>query len=474
MIQNQEQFQKEQNELLKTVLDLRFFLPWKDMEIDECALQHDAQLELYITSQCNQKCKYCYLQQFEQLYPHDILDHNLILHNLKLLYDWILENNFHIAKIEFFSGEIWHTQFGLDILELSLEYLKKGMDVKWWCMATNCYFIFDKIQTQKIQMYINEFSACESPLQLSISVDGGIIEQENRPTNNLRVRDDEYWDNLFTFAKFNNFCFHPMVAAITIEKWIDNFKWFEKKFKEYNMNIWDAMFLEVRNDDWTEEKISSYIKFLNYMLEFYYKTVCNNDVKTFSNHLFYMRDTTKNQLSGYIPFALTKTDSFIGCTQATDLTVRLGDLAICPCHRLAYDKYLYGYFTVKDDKIDDIIANNPQVAIEILMANINLTSFKCDTCLYNKWCLKGCRGMQYETMGDPFIPNPNICTLLQHKYDFILEKYEELKVFDYLKTVSSLEECYDRVQEVLHFFEQWKEKRSVNNGMGKNKFNVSK
>ena len=62
-------------------------------------------------------------------------------------------------------------------------------------------------------------------------------------------------------------------------------------------------------------------------------------------------------------------------------------------------------------------------------------------------------------MGDPFIPNPNICTFLQKKYDFLLSKYEAMKVFDYLKTISSLEDCYNRIQEVLSLFEQWKARK---------------
>jgi len=39
--------------------------------------------------------------------------------------------------------------------------------------------------------------------------------------------------------------------------------------------------------------------------------------------------------------------------------VRLGDLAICPCHRQAYDEYLYGHFVVENNRITGIKANNP-------------------------------------------------------------------------------------------------------------------
>ena len=69
----------------------------------------------------------------------------------------------------------------------------------------------------------------------------------------------------------------------------------------------------------------------------------------------------KNQSSanGYVPWCFPETDTFIGCTCATDLTVRLGDLAICPCHRTSYNKYLYGKYVIENEEIIDIEAYNP-------------------------------------------------------------------------------------------------------------------
>lgn len=131
----------------------------------------------------------------------------------------------------------------------------------------------------------------------------------------------------------------------------------------------------------------------------------HGDVISFTREVFDVdSDMIARVISGYINWAFPETDTFMGCTVATDLTVRLGDLAICPCHRTAYDKYLYGYFVVENDKIVDITANNPQMAIKVLMNNINLANFGCDQCLYNHYCLKGCCGSQIENTGDPWIP----------------------------------------------------------------------
>lgn len=357
------------------------------------SIRNDANLEIYITNVCNQNCSYCYLVKYEELYPKDKRDPELILHNLRLLYDFILNNKFHIPKVEFFTGEIWHSKFGWDVLDITLEYLKKGMNVDWFMCASNCSFVRDNVACAKIQHYIDEFKKLNHPFTFSISVDGKIIEEKTRPLNNGYVRTDEDWDKIFSFAKHNGFYFHPMVAAASAQYWIENFKWWIEQLKEYEFDLSALMMLEVRNDDWTDEAIQAYLDYLNYEIDFYLVNYCNNDVEKFTKHLFNLRDDTNdNQICGYVNYAFPSTDTFMGCTVATDLTIRLGDLAICPCHRTAYDKLLYGKFIVKNDSIADIEAYNPQMAIKILMNNIHNSHYGCDTCWANGYCLQGCLG----------------------------------------------------------------------------------
>lgn len=456
--EDRNQFDKEQTQFLKTILNLRFFQPWLDGNRDAGSMHHDANLEIYITSVCNQSCEYCYLINNEGLYPKDCLDPQLILHNLRLLYDWILEKGYQIPKCEFFTGEIWHSQFGLDVLEITLEYIKKGLPVGWWMIASNCSFLLNEDQTCKIQHYINEFRKHGTSLVFSISVDGQPIESV-RPLNNGTERTDAYYERMFLFAKHNGFKFHPMVAAKTAHKWIENHQWWEKHLKEWDMSIEELMMLEVRNPDWTDESIYHYLRFLKYLIDKYIREHCDGDMKTFTHHLMCTRLAgEQTTISGYIPWCFPETDNFIGCTCSTDLTIRLGDLAIAPCHRTAYNKYLYGKFVVKDDKIVDIEANNPQMACKILMSNFNLASFGCDTCTYNEYCLKGCYGTQYEEQGDPFIPVPNVCHYFNEKLSFLLGYYEQLGVIAYLKTFTPLEQAYPRIRKFLNFYDNWKSK----------------
>lgn len=432
------------------------------MTRDSGALNQDANLEIFLTAACNQKCDYCYLIKHEGLYPRECMNYEQIMKNLRILYDWILKNNFRIPKCEFFTGEIWQSQFGLDVLELTLEYIKSGMQVEWWMVASNCSFLFDEIQTCKIQHYIDEFRRYGSPLVFSISVDGAIIE-DMRPMNNGSDRTDIYYERMFLFAKHNNFFFHPMVASNSVGRWIENHQWWEKNMSYWDLNIDNLMMLEVRNADWTEESMKQYNEFNKYLIDKYIAEKCDGSIERFAKHLMQLRlEDEEVSINGYIPWCFPETDNFIGCTASTDLTVRIGDLAICPCHRTSYNKYLYGKFIVENDKIIDIEANNPQMACKVLMSNFNLASFGCDTCTFNNYCLKGCYGAQYEYQGDPFIPVPNVCEFFKSKYGFLCAYYEKLGVVDYLRTVTPMEKEYPRIRKWLNFFDAWKKKEGKN------------
>lgn len=459
---NKDQFQKEQNELLKAVLDARFFSPWaEDNYEDPTSLIHDTKLEIFITNTCNQSCEYCYLIKNKGLYPENARDPELILNNLKLLYDYILENNYHIPLADVFTGEIWHSQLGVDFLDITLQYLKKGMRIDQFLIASNCSFVYNSKTRNKIQYYINEFKLYGSYIIFSISIDGKIIEEQERPLNNGMIKNDDYYDEIFLFAKYNGYNFHPMVAPNSVKYWIKNYEWWKEQYNKWDLDIDTIMMLEVRNASWTEENIQDYLMFLNYLIEDFLKRKCNNDSKLLGNVIVGVRNPKNVQLTGYVPWVLGEADDFLGCSVSENFTVRLGDLAICPCHRTAYNKYLYGKFIVKDNKIVDIEANNPQMAIKILFGNSKSILNRCDTCILKDYCLKFCLGSSLESLGDPFIPDNNICTLFNSKYNFLIKKYKELGIIDYYKTITPIELGYDKVEKLLNMIERWDEQHEL-------------
>lgn len=73
--------------------------------------------------------------------------------------------------------------------------------------------------------------------------------------------------------------------------------------------------------------------------------------------------------------------------------IRLGDLAIVPCHRTCYNHLLGGYFVKneEDSEIIDIKANNATSYIQMKSFN-PVFSPKCLDCTYSDICLKGCLG----------------------------------------------------------------------------------
>ena len=132
-------------------------------------------------------------------------------------------------------------------------------------------------------------------------------------------------------------------------------------------------------------------------------------------------------------------------------------MAICPCHRTAYNKFLYGWFKVENDKIVDIIGNNPQMAIRCLITSNKHGTLKCDLCPIKDICLRGCFGAQYESLGDPFYPMDNICKLFLAKFNFIIKKYYDMGILDFIDSYTpyyihypTLQRTKKIIEEVLH------------------------
>ena len=455
-MENKEQYQKEQNQLLQTLLDYRFFNPWKNMTAYSDtmrSLRLETKLELYITSTCNQKCEYCYLQKYPQLYPKEFNKPSTILHNLNIFLKYLSANRYKIPEISIFSGDIWASEFGWEILETLYTYISKGLEVGCITLPTNCSFVSDPIAVQKMQQIIDKFNAIGCPFIISISVDGKIIDAMDRPRNDENdAYTDEFYERLGAFARINNFLFHPMVSAQNIKYWRENYEWWEKYLKYYDYTLDAIMMLEVRDANWTDENIQDYCNFLEYLTDRWLKEKCNGDPKIFAQQLSYSGQAMERlDLNGssYMPWLIGHSDNFIGCTIPNHLTVRLGDLAICPCHRTAYNEYLYGYFNVENDIITGVRAVNPTIAVKILMSNVLNSTPLCDQCPINKCCLKGCLGSQFEYGKDIFMPLTNICKFFKRKAATIFKYYREHGIIKCLEDIGPDEYYSDDAAHIL-------------------------
>ena len=433
-------------------------------------------LDIFITSKCNQKCSYCYLQKYEELYPKDIQNNDKIIKNITLYFDYLLEKECnYLKRLDLFSGEIWGWPLGNAIFDLLLNYLKKGFKIKEIIIPSNCSFCLDDSLLKVIDYYINQFKLYGTNLFFSISMDGYVIDKQSRPFVS-KEKTDDYYNRIFKFAKFYDFGFHPMISPDTIHLQKENYDFWVSEMNNhfsdsYKRDYGRIMQLETRESNWTDDKIMLYVDWLNYMSEKDKKIYFNNDDELFLKYLLNERLPEFKEYhfqNPYIPYKFVIDNcATLGCGLGNSLQIRAGDLAIIPCHRTSYDKFIFGYYVLNEseDKINDLKAKN----IPLLNA-IYKTGFKtkpyCLDCYLNKFCPQYCIGANYENYDDIFYPVTENCHLQKAKYSFICLLYQKLGIkdikitdmnykmavenfIDFLQEQKEIQEWTKRIQQIL-------------------------
>ena len=429
-------FQEENDELLQYILETALYSKWKDKD-PTTRTPIIQTVELNVTAACNQKCTYCYLVKHgDELYPKEIRDQKTILRNERLLLEYLAKNNYQVQKLEIFSGEIWATKFGWDVLQVIYDILEsKKLLSDYIMIPSNMSFLLDRKARAKIEDFIEKFKNIGVRLAFSISVDGKYLEEENRPFNDEDKNEiktmDDWYNFLFTWAKKYKYAFHPMVAASGIEKWIDNYKWWNDMYKKFKLDPFEyGMYLEVRNDDWTLEKINTYLDVVNYMVD-NDLSICQYDIKSFMTS-----SVAPEEHRGYFPYILIWEGIVWGCSVNLSLIVRLGDLAIGPCHRTCYEQFIYGYYRLNEDETEiiGVDAKNVQLANLVLCGTINGLS-KCGSCIIKDHCLRGCLGSQLESTNEILTPIPSVCNLFKARAMFLYMKYKKIGIYEIIKNM---------------------------------------
>ena len=417
---DKELFKKQNDELFEFIIFNKFISEMKKE-------QNTTNVELFISPECNQKCEYCYLIKNEDfLYPKEIRNHDNILKNLKIILDFIYNNDLHLHNLDLFSGEIWHTKFGNQILTILLEYAQKGIKIDSIIIPSNCSFILNDKATIKMQIFFDEFAKTNTRLHISASIDGAIIENSTRSFNDTKLnkeKNETFYKKFFNFVDKNNLGLHPMVSAAGIESWIENLDWWEQEVNKIHRPLSSIMTLEVRNDEWTKEKIQEYLKFLNYCCN---KYIVEPGVSKYFDNYFLNPLSEKHYQIENLHVNYKKSMS---CSISRTLCIRLGDLMIVPCHRLAYDHLNYGKILVENDKIIGVEANNIPFANKIWLGSCK-SVLKCDNCAFKPFCMQGCLGCQYENNKDPLLPCDSVCNFIQAKIIFLIEKYKTIGLYD--------------------------------------------
>lgn len=446
-------------------------LKWNDIKDFSPLAIRKKRVELIVKVECTQSCNYCYIHNYGNLLYLNRADNKKIKENISKLLNYFLEEEIYQFEWELFSGDLFYDNFFFEIIDLFYNYYleveKKCPDFIYYApslakinIPCNFSFANDKNKILKIQEIIDKFqNNLKVRIQFSWSTDGFFLTD----TREKKELSEDFYKNSFEFCKKNNYRVHPMIAAINIDKWIENYDWWFEKFKTYfgikEKEITWSM-LEVRNDDWTQEKIDKYLLLLNHIIEKRFEE-CNNDIKTFAIHLFSADVKLLKQYNfpsrrasmdpinfKFYSFDLeNNTSTHMQCAVGMATAIDCYTLEIVPCHRLAYQQFRGAKFIEKNNKIIDIIALDGFNAYLNISLKNPMMGLKCNYCDYKNVCMKGCLGAQYEATGDYQVPCETVCNLLKAKYSFLTKKYTEMGLFSY---VLNHPELFDsRIQQTI-------------------------
>jgi radical SAM protein with 4Fe4S-binding SPASM domain len=359
-------------------------------------------LELIVNGKCDNMCTYCYIHRHrDKLFPSGTQDEEKIISNAVLVFEWLKKNNWK-PNLEIFSGELYSQQIGFELLDLILSYAWSGLRC---VVPTNFNFIFTGNE-DKIFSYKKKFKDKGAILFNSASFDGPFMDDENRPC--IYGHRDQYWYNTaFEFVKkTGDVGFHPMVYSNGIERWIDNFNWFQDMLKLYDFPWFFLYLLEVRNAEWSEEQIKQYGKFITYLMGYLASKGNVNDL--FAQHKGF------NILTNIY----AKTNKGLACALQPHYHIRLGDLKSFPCHRLMYKEFELFDMKVEENKIVGTNEKNFTLYVATHYCDFKNQPY-CNMCGIKDKCMGQCLGAQYESTGDMFTPIPSVCQLIHHKHEII-------------------------------------------------------
>lgn len=368
------------------------------------------ELELIISPVCNLGCKYCYLHKYyNKSFPQSMFDEEKTKENLKKILSWIDKNNFKL-NLDIFSGELFAQNIGYEIMDIIYNWCltteNKPLQIT---IPTNFTFILSEEYTKKVEDILQKFLDINIYVRLSASFDGKYCESNRPYVRDLDIkfdhtRDDEYYDKVFKFAKKWNTGFHPMIYSKKIECWKDNFLWFQEQFKKHDLKWTDIYLLQVRNMEWTDSQIKEFYNFIYFLCEFTYNKLKNNTSDFFN---FILENRGFNILGQTLN---SQTGKGLPCAIQTELTIKVSDLKVFPCHRLLYPDFEIGEYVEDNEEILKFKTKNASLGLTIYGMHSNIQPM-CRKCEVNKICIGGCLGAQYEINGSMFIPIQSVCKL---------------------------------------------------------------
>lgn len=389
-------------------------------------------LELSFSATCDKACYYCYLKKNgDKLYP--TVDKDIILKNLYIFLEHLYVQGYKFEAIDIFSGEFFNLSYWEEALDIILN--SKFTNYNSIVIPTNFSFV-DKGLVDKVENYKNCFEKRGKRFVLSCSIDSD-KDYITRPNINHIHSDIK---SIITTIERLNAGMHPMVSPKFLEDYKSNVDFWIDVTLSLNRS---PMFLEVRDDFWDTSSLKNYKDFLEYLAEQYFTKVFLEDSFKFA-HAFFKNDCIDCYNCSILQFPTIL--QRMSCAFHSTIYVRLSDLALIPCHRLAYPHFIYGHF-VKDNGTLKFKSDN--LDFHITATTFNPSSFlpKCSECSMKAFCPKGCLGSQFETNNDPFVPIESVCNLYKTKYitlNNIAKKYGLYDIYFANPSLTPNEEAWAR------------------------------
>lgn len=391
------------------------------------------ELELFINGICSANCQYCYLKKHQkELFPSQLLDYNTIINNIKEIIKWYIDNKF-CCNISLFSAEFLTTKLGIPVLDTIYTGFKDAPFMyrpKIIMIPDNMNFINSDELTAQIQQYIDLFKTININIIFSASIDGAECDFDRT------LHDENFYIKCFNFLNKNHFLCHPMVSSNNIKYWKKNYTWWVENAPEYIVQ--HLMMLEVRDETWTNESINDLIDFCDFLIDFKLKYFFQNNLEEFTDYIFHI--TTKYAKYSYSPERMVIDTYFNNnnehtskCSFSKDFIVRISDLAVILCHRLAYDNLILGYLEKTSNSLE-LTMNENKVPLALVKAHYKKTCMPCcEKCQFEPICTGYCLGNAYENHKNIIVPIKEVCDMYKCKNVFLIKKYEKLGIFKILK-----------------------------------------
>jgi len=209
-------------------------------------------LQLNFDYSCDHKCTYCYINNVGKKYTKDIYSESSILKNVEIIINWLNENSYS-PSLCLFGGELLMKDYSYNVIQYIIENkVQKNFFIS---IPTAVSFIFDEKRKQKVFDLIELGKKNNVDIKLSASIDGKYMDNNNRPLRNGNMYTDDFYHELFKSHKYLHYGLHPMIYFNGIECSIQNHLWFMEMLLQYNIDITNLSYLEVRNAGWKKEHL---------------------------------------------------------------------------------------------------------------------------------------------------------------------------------------------------------------------------